>query len=195
MFALKARKVKSSSMLTSEIFGWRSTSNLSNVVWTSATHHGEKLRKIVGRILQFVWAACEGWSKKSSKKPTKLSLKLKIDNINKKSFPQWISLTSRTCKGSWVVNGSSQPVWLQQRGYPDSSIQTKNFKNFYTMEIPSASMTSTKRISWLFHANKKFQKLLHYGDSVHFGTFKIRWYESQAGHHLLISLFYPEITT
>ena len=42
-----------------------------------------QLRGIVGRILQFVWAAREGWSKKSSKKPTKLSLKLKINNINK----------------------------------------------------------------------------------------------------------------
>ena len=38
---------------------------------------------IVGRILQFVWAARENWLKKSFKKPTKLSLKLKINDINK----------------------------------------------------------------------------------------------------------------
>ena len=42
-----------------------------------------KLRRIIGCILQFFWAAREGWSKKSSKKPTKLSLKLKIDDISK----------------------------------------------------------------------------------------------------------------
>ena len=41
-----------------------------------------KLRGVGGRILQFVLAARNGWSKKATKKPTRLSLSLNIKNIN-----------------------------------------------------------------------------------------------------------------
>ena len=41
------------------------------------------LRGVTGRLLQFIKAAREGWSKRTSSKPTKLTLNLKIDDIDK----------------------------------------------------------------------------------------------------------------
>ena len=137
IFASKACQVKPSQMLTSEIFGWTNTSNLRNVVWPSATHHGENCEESLDVFCNFSGQRVKVGQKNHQKSQPNCPWNWKLMTSVKSKLSQWISLTCRTCKRSWVVDGPSQPVWLRQRGYPDSFIQTKNFKNFFTMEIPA----------------------------------------------------------
>ena len=166
MFALKARKVKSSSMLTSEIFGWRSTSNLSNVVWTSATHHGENCEKLLDVFCNLSGRHVKVGQKNHLKSQPNCPWNWKLITSIKKAFLNGFPLPPELAKEAELlmvrvsqydfnkediltlpskqkISKTStlwrfrQPVWLQQKGYPDSFMQTKNFKNFYTMEIPS----------------------------------------------------------